>query len=149
MTDYKVVAECAHVVVDGGIRLIYKGAPVPDGQTPERLKHLLDSKLIAPTGEVPVAPNSAVVPEGFATTGGERVRPEQPATQASPSDASEVDQRRAAAKAQLPEDGSAPDGRKSDAVFVEYLVAKGYAFEEASKASSAELRKLAKDAAAK
>lgn len=50
---------------------------------------------------------------------------------------------RAAAKAKLPPDGSAPDGRASKDVFVEYLAGKGYDYAELSKQDKAELQKLA------
>lgn len=65
MTAYQVVAECAHVTVTeaGGIpamKLLYKGAPVPDGVDPKRLKHLLDNHLIAAVDGVPLAPNASV-----------------------------------------------------------------------------------------
>lgn len=61
----------------------------------------------------------------------------------------DAEAKRADARRQLPQDGSAPDGRKSDAVFVEYLVARGYDRAEVEKASGADLRRLAKDAAKK
>ncbi len=61
----------------------------------------------------------------------------------------DVEAKRADARRQLPQDGSAPDGRKSDAVFVEFLVGRGYDRAEVEKASGADLRRLAKDAAKK
>jgi hypothetical protein len=131
MTKYKVVAEAAHVKVDGGLRLAYKGAPVPDGQDPERLKHLLSTGLIAAVDDADLAPNAAVVAEEFATTGGERVTPEVD---------SEQEQKRAAARAKLPADGSAPDGRASHETWVEYAVSKGLSREESEKASKDDLK---------
>lgn len=53
-------------------------------------------------------------------------------------------QARAAAAAKLPEDGSAPDGRASQPVWVEFLARKGYDFSELQKQDKAELIKLAK-----
>ncbi len=78
MATYQVVAECAHVTVDGGMRLIYKGAFVPDGCDPDRLRHLVDSGLVKEVGkaaDADLAPNAAVVPDEYATTGGDRVKP--------------------------------------------------------------------------
>ncbi len=132
MTEYRVVAEAVHVSTEGGLKLIYKGAPVPPDQDPKRLKHLLDTEMIAPVGEVGVAPNAAVVPDEFATTGGQRVQPE--------SGQAEIDRKRDAAKAKLPADGSAPDGRAAHEVWVEYAVAKGLDRQEAEKASKDDLK---------
>ncbi len=50
--------------------------------------------------------------------------------------------KRADARAKLPADGSAPDGRASEAVWVEYAVAQGLDRAEAEKAGKEELRKL-------
>ncbi len=61
----------------------------------------------------------------------------------------DAEAKRADARRQLPQDGSAPDGRKSDAVFVEYLVKNGYDRTEVEKASGGDLRRLAKEAAKK
>lgn len=70
-------------------------------------------------------------------------------SQAARPDNPEQETRRAEARRQLSADGSAPDGRKGDAVFVEYLVNKGYDRAEVEKASSGDLRRLAKEAAKK
>jgi hypothetical protein len=61
-------------------------------------------------------------------------------------DRADVDlvQRRAAAKAKLPTDGSAPDGRQSQTVWVEYLVSKGSNYDDVKDASKEELQALAK-----
>jgi hypothetical protein len=56
----------------------------------------------------------------------------------------EIADRRAGAKAKLPSDGSAPDGRASKDVLVEYLAGKGYAYDELVKQDPAELRQLTK-----
>ncbi len=135
MAAYQVVAEAAHVTTEGGLRLIYKGSFVPDDCAPERVKHLLDAGLIKEVGkaaDAELAPNAAVVPEEFATTGGDRVEPE--------SGAAETDRKREAAKAKLPADGSAPDGRASHEVWVEYAVSKGLDRSEAEKASKEDLK---------
>ena len=132
VTNYKVVGEAAHVKVDGGLRLAYKGAPVPDGQDPERLEHLLSTGLIAEVEDADLAPNAAVVADEFATTGGQRVTPEVDGEQ---------EQKRAAARAKLPADGSAPDGRASTEVWVEYAVSRGLDRTEAEKASREDLKR--------
>lgn len=136
MATYQVVAEAAHVTTTGGLKLLYKGAIVPDDCDPKRVKHLLDTGLIAEVGkaaDAELAPNAAVVPDEFATTGGE-----QPAVE---SGQAELDRRREAARAKLPSDGSAPDGRASHEVWVEYAVARSLSREEAEKASKDDLRK--------
>lgn len=136
MATYQVVAEAAHVTTAGGLKLLYKGAIVPDDCDPKRVKHLLDTGLIKEIGkaaDAELAPNAAVVPDEFATTGGE-----QPAVE---SGQAELDRRREAARAKLPSDGSAPDGRASHEVWVEYAVARGLSREEAEKASKDDLRK--------
>jgi hypothetical protein len=56
----------------------------------------------------------------------------------------ELAEKRATAKAKLPEDGSAPDGRASKDVLVEYLAGKGYSYDELVKQDPAELKALAK-----
>lgn len=155
---YQVVGECAHVVVTdvsgvSAMNLLYKGAFLPDGVDEKRLKHLLDSRLVAEVkdgGEI--APNAAVAQDptvGIPTVGpadagaGHADDPgEQPVTSA---EDQEADRRRAEARAQLPADGSAPDGRKPDAVFVEYLVGKGYDRGEVEKADRNQLKKLIAD----
>lgn len=62
---YQVIAECAHVPVTdhSGVtatHLLYKGAFVPEGIAPERLKFLVDGGFVAETGTEPIAPNAAV-----------------------------------------------------------------------------------------
>lgn len=62
---YQVVAECAHVpVVDhSGVlatHLLYKGAFLPDGVDPKRLKFLIDGGFVAEAGESPIGPNASV-----------------------------------------------------------------------------------------
>jgi hypothetical protein len=68
------------------------------------------------------------------------------ATAAAKADA-ELAEKRAAAKAKLPEDGSAPDGRAGQPVWVEYLVTRGSRYEDVAKADKDELVKLAKQQA--
>lgn len=148
MATYQVIAECAHVTVDGGLRLVYKGAPVPDGQDPARLQHLIDSKLVKEVDfeTTVLAPNAAIVPEENATKGGARIGPDgqvKPPVEKVAKSAAEVKQ--AAAKAKLPADGSPPHHNAGDDVLVEYLVVKGYSRTEAEKADRNELRKLVGD----
>lgn len=56
----------------------------------------------------------------------------------------ELEARRAAAKAKLPGDGTLPDGRASKDVWVEFLARRGYAYDELVKQEPAELKALAK-----
>ncbi len=144
MTDrYQVVGECAHVVVTdpsgvSAMNLLYKGAFLPDGVDEVRLKHLLDSRLVAKVGEVALAPNAAVAQDG--NVGIPPMAPEAPDEGNAGAGDGLTDEQRAA-KAKLPADGSAPDGRASEAVWVEYAVSKGLDRGEATKAGREELRK--------
>lgn len=56
----------------------------------------------------------------------------------------EVEQKRAAARAKLAESGGTPDGRSSEAVWIEYAVSKGTDRTEAEKAGKAALMDLYK-----
>ncbi len=170
---YQVVGECAHVNVTGlggvqAVQLMYKGAFLPEGVEPKRLQHLVDSGLVAKVEGEPIAPNAAVEQDpnsgeslaGTSSPGqgngsdGDGLNSglseeQRQAQRKAAEDAAALEEKRAAARAKLPTDGSAPDGRASDAVLVEYLVSKGYDRGEAEKAGSSDLRKLAKDAASK
>ncbi len=55
----------------------------------------------------------------------------------------EVEQKRAAARQKLTEIGGEPDGRSSQAVWVEYLVGRGSRYEDVKDATKADLMKLA------
>ncbi len=57
-------------------------------------------------------------------------------------DEASAEERRAAARAKLPEDGSAPKGSASQEVWAEYAVAQGYDRAEVEKASRDDLRAL-------
>ncbi len=169
MTDkYQVVGECAHVVVTdhtgvAAMNLLYKGAFIPDGVDEARLKHLIDTNLVAKVDGDPIAPNAAVdqdprvgIPplvkpdNADDKADSDQLHPAVTEDQRqSQRESAETEQKRADARAQLPTDGSAPDGRKSDAVFVEYLVGRGYDRAEVEKASGGDLRRLAKEAAKK
>jgi hypothetical protein len=152
---FQVVAECAHVTMSGptGVaqHLLYKGALVP-ADAPE-LQRLLDEGYVARVGAqetggvdasgVPAGAYGTQVPASITSTpvpvtAGQAPGGEQPKADA------ELAEKRAAAKAKLPEDGSAPDGRAGKDVFVEYLAARGYDYDELTKQDKAELIELAK-----
>ncbi len=158
--QFQVTAECAHVTTArDGVRtqvLMYKGAFLPEGVDAEQLKFLVDGGLVSKVGDVPLAPNASV--EQDPRTGADSVTPERlqgksdadiaaaraeeaEAAQQSKADA-EVEERRAAARRKLAEIGGKPDGRSSEAVMVEYLVANGYDRGEVEKADKGELKNL-------
>ncbi len=142
MTDmYQVTADCAYVTVDtlsGKTKtLAYRGALIP-GDAPE-LKHLLDSNMVTKVG--------GDAGPGVNADGGRG--PAQPpdtpaaATTDAGTDAGDPDeQRRADARAKLAELGGTPDGRSSEAVWVEYAVTQGLDRAEAEKVGKDELRKV-------
>jgi hypothetical protein len=157
-TQYQVVAECAHVTVNTPsgrmLTLLLKGALAP-ADAPE-LERLLDLGYVAKVGvdetggvdaagipsgaytsDVPASVTSTPVPKSEA-----QVKADAEAADKAKADA-EVAERRAAAKAKLPEDGSVPDGRAGKDVFVEYLAGKGYDYDELIKQEKPELQKLA------
>lgn len=156
---YQIVAECAHATVDSPygrvVTLLYKGALIPEGAP--QLHHLLDiGSVVKVDGDetggvdaagVPAGAYGAEVPPGVTTTpvvkSEEQNRAEVEAADKAKAD-DELAEKRAAAKAKLPEDGSAPDGRAGADVFVEYLAARGYDYDELVKQDKAELAKLAK-----
>lgn len=158
MTQYQVVAECAHATVNTPqgpmIVLLMKGAMVP-ADAPQ-LQHLLDNGFVAKAGPaetggvdaagIPAAAYTAEVPAGLTTTpvpkSEEQKQADADATEKAKADA-DVVEKRAAARAKLPEDGSAPDGRAGQPVWVEYLAARGYDYAELAKQDKAELQKLA------
>ena len=67
-----------------------------------------------------------------------------PADVAGDTEAKELAEKRADARAKLSEMGGVPDGRSAQAVWVEYLVGKGGRYEDLAKADKSELQKLAK-----
>lgn len=137
MPRYQVVGECAHVVVTdlsgvSSMTLLYKGAFLPEGVDPDRLKHLLASRLVAEVVDEPIAPNAAIDQDpqvGIPPL----VDPDVDPT---------VETKRAAARLKLAEAGGTPDGRHGDDVWVEYAVAQGLDYDEARKAGKEELRKV-------
>ncbi len=151
MTSYQVTGQCAHVTVEGfggGLQkqLLYRGSFIPDTATEDEIKHLLSINAISPvdpdfgTHEPPRTVDPNAPPS-------ETRRSADPT--APPPVDPEVQRKRDEAKAKLPADGSAPDGRASDAVHVEYLVGKGFSRDEVEKASGKDLRDLTKEAATK
>ncbi len=136
---YQVVGECAHAVVTdvsgvSAMQLLYKGAFLPDNVDPDRLKHLLETGLAVEVEDEDdaIAPNAAVAQDGnvgIPSLNQAGIVDEDP----------EVAAKRAEAKAKLPADGSAPDGRASKDTWVEYAVAQGMDREEAEKADKSDL----------
>lgn len=147
MTQYQVIGECAHVVTADhtgvqAMRLLYKGAFVPEDATDERIEHLLSAGLIAEVGEVPLAPNASV--EQTQAPAGDGVHPvvteaDRQMQRAKTDAAADVEAKRAAAKAKLPDDGSPPHGNASKDVWVEYAVTQGM---DRAAAESADLKDL-------
>lgn len=160
MTAYQVVAECAHATVrtpyGKAVTLLLKGAIVP-ADAPQ-LKHLLEIGSVVEVGAdetggvdaagIPSGAYTADVPSGLTTTpvekSPEQVQADAESTAKSKAD-TEVAERRTAAKAKLPADGSAPHGNAAKDVWVEYLAAKGYDYDELVKQDNkADLVDLAK-----
>lgn len=159
MATYQVVAECAHASVNTPmgktVVLLYKGALVPEDAP--QLQHLLEIGSVVrvdqdETGGVNAdgVPSGAIdgsVPPGVTSTpvekSEEQKRAEAVADAKSKADP-ETAERRAAARAKLPEDGSVPDGRAGKDVFVEFLAGKGYDYDELVKQDKPELVELAK-----
>lgn len=150
MTRYQVVGECAHVTVPTTtgpmVTLLLRGALLPDEVTADRVKHLLSVNLIAPVdgGEpiIPVSGSDLNAPDGKdADSGAPDGAPSEGEAAQAPTQQPETDdenaaaeQRRAAARSKLPEDGSPPKGNASKAEWVEYAVLKGYDRVEVEKA---------------
>lgn len=179
---YQVIAECAHVPVTdhSGVKathLLYKGAFLPDGVDPKRLKFLVDGGFVEDTSSAPIAPNASVDQDpargldsvttealrgepaesrddsGSDVSGkvADAVRAESGVDKAveaprEASDDSEVEARRADARAKLAELGGTPNGRSSDAVMVEFLVGQGYDRAAVESADRSELKSLVEQA---
>ncbi|MGX6605655.1 hypothetical protein ACWKSP_26505 [Micromonosporaceae bacterium Da 78-11] len=157
---YQVVGECAYVRTSdaSGVswRLLEKGALVFGDSTPN-LQHLLDNGYVVKVGDeatggvdaagVPSGAYTADVPPGITTTPVEKTEEQRKADAEAAEQAkadAELAEKRAAAKAKLPADGSVPDGRAAQPVWVEYLAAKGGRYEDLAKADKDELIKLAR-----
>jgi len=155
---FQVVAECAHVTLTGptgrATNLLLKGAMVP-ADAPE-LPRLLDLGFVAQVGAdetggvdasgVPAGAYGIEVPANITSTpvakSPEQLAAEQEAAAKAQADA-DLTEKRAAARAKLPADGSAPDGRASQEVWVEFLVSKGSDYDSIKDVEKAELRALA------
>lgn len=137
-TQYQVIGQCAHVrtvTAQGKMTLLLmKGAILPPDAPQEQIEHLLSVKLIAPIGEwADAAPSGGVsepVGEGEASES-----------------ARELVEKRAAARAKLPADGSLPHHAAGQPVWVEYLAGKGYDYDALATQEKADLVELAKNAA--
>ncbi len=146
--QYQLTADCAYLTTETATGrakvLAYRGAYIaPDA--PE-LKHLLDSGMAAKVGDGGGFGLNAEGGLGAAETPAEGPRSVVSATvpttdTVSTSADADAERRQAAARAKLPSDGSAPDGRASEDVWVEYAVARGMDRDEASKAGKEEIRK--------
>ncbi len=158
MTTYQVVGQCAHVTtaaVDGSKRseLLYKGSIIPESATAKEIEHLLSLKLIAPIGGEPFGTHEVgAVSGGDVRTGldGKPVVSDEPGIGQPVDDAGskakadgELAEKRAAAKAKLPADGSAPHGNAAQAVWVEYVVGRGQDYDTVKDVDRDELKALA------
>lgn len=141
MSDlYQVTGECAFLTVRGAPRtLLLKGAVFNAADVPEaELKHNEESELVEKVDGEPAGINSegGLGPAETPATGPDSVVSVTPLTA--------EQQRRRSAAAKLPADGSAPDGRAGQDVWVEYAVSKGMDRTEAEKASPKDLREALK-----
>jgi len=157
-TRYQVIAECAYAMtVDSAgksWRLFEKGALVA-ADTPN-LEHLLNNGYVAKVGGeatggldaagIPSGAYDNPVPGGITSTpvekSQEQLQAEREAADKVRADA-DLAERRAAAQAKLAELEDGPDGRSSQAVWVEYLVSRGSNYADVASATKAELQKLA------
>ena len=157
--QYQVVAECAHVTLDGPsgrfVTLLLKGAPVP-ANAPE-VERLVGDGYLAKVDDaeiggvdaagIPAGAYATDVPASITSTpvekSAEQRRADAEAAEKAKADA-DVEKKRADAKAKLPDGGAMPDGRAGQPVWVEYLVANGSKYDDVKDADKAELQELAK-----
>lgn len=155
---YQVVAECCHVTVESpfgkSVQLLLKGALVP-ADAPQ-LQRLVEDGFVAKVGKdetggvdaagIPAAAYDADVPAGLTSTpvvkSDEQVRADREAADKAKAD-DEVSRKRAEAQAKLPPVGELPDGRASQAVWVEYHVRDGGNYDDLAKQDKTELVSLA------
>ena len=155
MSMFQVVAECAHATVDHPLygrtmQLLLKGALIPEG-APE-LPHLLSVGMVVPVSDTETGGlNADGVPAGaLGAQASAGVTPvEVPDGQSSvdvdmSAEDAEVEARRAAARAKLPDGGAMPDGRASKDVWVEFLVSQGSRYEDVVGVDKAELVEVAR-----
>jgi hypothetical protein len=160
---YKVVGACAHATVDtrdGRRRLLHlRGTLLPPGVPGEEIRHLLAVRLVAPVnGDAPAAPDDQPddlstdpvgdPPPGHDNPPGETATSPLPdgqeTGQAPPAEPDpDVETKRAAARAKLPADGSKPDGRHGQPVWVEWLAQRGYDYDTLVKEDKPQLMNLA------
>lgn len=137
---YQLTAECAYVTQDtasGRARvLLLKGAPIPDN-VPE-LTHLKSMGMVERVGGEPA-------PAEESKTRREGGQPDGSGEGQSDADG-ELAKRLAAARAELPEDGSAPKGNAKTDVIAAWLANEGYDFAELVKQERSELTALLKQA---
>lgn len=113
---------------------LYQGAILPGDVPADEIRHHLSVNMIeqAPEGEGPTGgPLEAVLPPSL-------VQP-APAVPGVTAEAGVEDPERAEARAKLPADGSAPRRNATEAVWVEYAVAKGHDYTAAKAAGKDEL----------
>lgn len=156
--QYQVVAECAHVTLDGPSgrfsTLLLKGALVP-GDAPE-VERLVRDGYLAKVGSdetggvdasgIPAGAYDTDVPAAITSTPVEKSEEQRKADRDTADKAkagADLEKKRADARAKLPADGSAPDGRASQAVWAEYLAGRGQSYDDVKDVDKAELQKLA------
>jgi hypothetical protein len=155
--QYQVVGAAALVTqqtVNGPMKsLLYAGHVLGPGYTEAEIAHNVagglireiggDDDLIAAIEFGANHPRSQVLTaEHPVADTGETVETGETVVDDSQPIANETDADRAAAKAKLPTDGSAPKANAAQAVWVEYAVAKGYGFDASKGATRDELIKL-------
>lgn len=145
---YQVHSACVLVpaITSDGEQLytLYTGAVFEANPQNPRIVHNVESGYIAELGAKATA---GVDGAGVAVADDKRADGTQvgaPVALNDPGVVNDQAQARAAAAAKLPTDGSAPDGRASQQVWVEYLAKRGYDYAELSKQDKSELVKLAK-----
>src|ERR1051325_5884634 len=143
--QFQVVAECVYATVTGptgtAVQLLMKGAPFPAGD--KMLDVYLADGFVAkvPGGDVggvnadgiPAGAFNTDVPAGVKSTPVEKTEEQRKAdaeADAKVKAHAEDAERRTAAQAKLPTDGSAPDGRAGKDVWVEFLVKSGSRYED-------------------
>lgn len=150
MADKKMLqgrAALTLVIPTGGVgRYVYSGALVdPDEVGELEAERLVDEQYLR---WVTVGEDGTVRPDDAegdapAESAGAPAKAGNP-HDGTLSDEPEVLARREAAKAKLPQDGSAPDGRASKDVWVEYAVTKGYSRSEVEKSDRDDIKALFK-----
>lgn len=127
---------------------VYRGAPVPDGATPEEIRHHLDMRMIEEIEEgVPGidADGALVLDPAPDRTGQQPAAADPGPAEDEPEPDGDAAAVRAAAAAKLPPDGRAPDGRAAKAVWVEYGVTRGHDRAELERTDKPDLVALLKD----